>query len=331
MKAMVIRRFGDPGVFEPAELPPPAAGPGEVLIRVAGSGVNPVDTKVRSGALPAIAPPFPAVLHGDVSGTVEAVGAGVTRFKPGDAVYAFAGGFKGTGGALAEFMAADAHLVAPAPAAIGLAAAGALPVVALTAWEAVVERGAVRPGQRVLVQGGAGGVGHVALQLAKCAGADVDTTVSSPAKAEIARGLGADRVVLRREETPADYVARLTGGEGYDVVIDTAGGDSLAASFQAVRAGGTVVTIAARSTQDLSPLHARGATLHVVFLVLPILKGAGRARYGQNLGRLARLVDAGKLRPLFDPEVFAFRDVAAAHRKLEEGRAVGKIRLEAAL
>lgn len=329
MKAMLIRRFGEPDVFEPGELPIPEPGPGQVLIRVAGSSVNPIDVKIRSGAVPAIAPELPAVLHGDVSGVVEAVGPGVTRFQTGDDVFGFAGGCRGFNGALAEFMAADANLLARRPASLDLAQCAVLPIAGITAWESLVERARVQPGQRVLVQGGVGGVGHFGVQLAKACGAIVYTTVSSPIKADIARRLGADFTINYREQAIADYVAEQTNGQGFDVVFDTVGGESLAASFQAVRPGGTVVTIAARSTQDLSPLHARGATLHVVFILLPLVQNRGRERHGETLERLARLVDAGRIRPYLDPEHFTFANVAAAHKKLQDGRAVGKIGLTA--
>jgi len=329
MKAMVINRFGGPEVFELAELPRPEPKPGHLLIKVAASSVNPVDTKIRSGMLAQLSPAFPAILHGDVAGTVDAVGEGVDNFKAGDAVYACAGGFKGLQGALAEYMLADAALVARKPEKLGMAEAAALPLVGITAWEALIERAQIRPGQRVLVQGAAGGVGHIGVQLAKIAGAIVYGTVSTPAKAEIARKVGADYVIFYREKRPAEYVKEFTGGEGFDVVFDTVGGDSLAASFQAVKPNGTVVTIAARSTQDLSPMHAKNASLLVVFMLLPILQPSERRRHGMILERLTRLVDHGRLQPVLDAEHFSFTRVADAHRKLEQNRMIGKIVLEA--
>ncbi len=329
MKAMVINDFGGPEVFEPADLPDPAPRAGEVLIRVAGSSVNPIDWKIRSGAVKAIASPFPAVLHGDVSGTIEALGEGVTDFELGEEVYACAGGMIGLDGALAELMRADARLVARRPTSLDLAASAVVPLVGITAWEALVDRAAIEPGMRVLVHGGTGGVGHLGVQLARWRGAIVTTTVSTHDKAEIAHDLGADEFVLYPEEDVDDYVARLTDGEGFDVVFDTVGGDNIARSIQAARRGGTVVTIAARATQDLSGFHAKGATLHCVFMLLPMLTGRGRQRHGEILARLALLIDQQRIVPRVDPERFAFADVAAAHRKLEDGQAVGKVCLEA--
>ena len=288
-----------------------------------------MDQKIRSGAVPGIAADFPAVLHGDVAGTVEAVGEGVAHLRPGDEVYACAGGVKGFGGALAEFMLADAALVARKPASLGMLAAATLPLVGITAWESLVDRARVEPGQRVLIHGGAGGVGQIAVQLARQCGAIVHATVSTEEKAKIVRSLEADHAILYRQQSVEDYVRQYTGGAGFDVVFDTVGQNNLPNSFAAVRQGGTVVTIAARVTADLGPLHNKGATLHTVLMLLPLLTGQGRPHHGDILARLARLVDAGRMKPLLDPETFAFRDVSAAHRKLESGQVVGKLALEA--
>lgn len=327
MHAMAISRFGDPSVFSLAEIPTPVPGPGQLLIRVAASSVNPLDFKIRAGLLPALAPAFPAVLHGDVAGTVEALGPGVSTFSPGDKVYACAGGIVGHGGALAEFMLADADLVAQAPRSLSLQHAGVLPLAVITAWEALVDRVNIQPGQHVLIHAGVGGVGHLAVQLAKLRGAFVYTTVSSDEKATLARALGADVTINYRTTSVADYVAQYTAGKGFDVVLDTVGGEALSASFAAVKTAGTVVTIAARSTQDLSPLHAKGATLHVVLMLLPMLTSHNRAHHGHILRSVAALVDAGRLRPLIHAQAFSFLDVAQAHATLERGVAIGKISL----
>jgi len=329
MKAMIIEQFGGPEVFKLADVPVPTATHGHVVIRVAATSVNPIDTKIRSGAVAIVAPPFPAVLHGDVAGTVESVGPGVEHLKVGDEVYACAGGVKGSAGALAELMLADADLVVPRPASLSIAESAALPLVGITAWEALIDRARVQPAQRVLVHGGAGGVGHVGIQIAKIAGAIVYATVSSEEKAEIAKRFGADVTINYREQQVDEYVAEHTGGEGFDVVFDTVGGDNLAASFAAAGPGGSVVTIAGRSTQDLAPLHGKNLTLHCEFMLLPLLTGKDRARHGRILIDLARLVDTGRLTPLIDPEPLTFSDVARAHQKLEAGEAVGKIVLRA--
>lgn len=327
MKAMIIRQTGPASVFESAALPRPEPGPGQVLLRIVASSVNPIDTKIRSGAVPLIES-FPAVLHVDGAGEVVALGQGVENFAVGDQVFGMVGGVKGLPGALAEYVAVDARLLARKPASLSFAEAAALPVVALTAWEALHYRAPQPPGARVLVHAGTGGVGHIAVQLAKWAGLRVSATVSSPEKAALVRQLGADEVVNYREETTADYVARLTGGRGFDLVIDTVGGDNLANSFAAARAGGQVVCIAARGTHDLSLMHGKGLSLHVVFKLLPLLSGEGRERVGSDLASLAALAEGGKLKPLLDERLFAFAEVAQAHERLESGRAVGKVVLQ---
>lgn len=325
MQGHVIERFGEPAVFAPAELPRPTPPAGHVLIKVAATSVNPVDAKIRAGALPPIAPAFPAVLHGDVAGVVEEVGLGVAAFAAGEEVYACAGGVKGLGGALAEFMVADADLVAPKPRALSMAEAAALPLVGITAWDGLIDRARIRPGQTALVHGATGGVGQIGIQLAKWAGATVFATGSSEEKLRIARDLGADGAINYREQSVADYVTEHTGGRGFDVVFDTVGGANLAQAFEAVALDGTVVSTSTSQTYDLSPMHAKGLTLHVVFMLIPMLHGTGRARHGAILRELARLADEGAIRPLVDPRRFAVGDVAAAHALLESGQAIGKV------
>jgi NADPH2:quinone reductase len=316
MKAIVLPEFGPAKKFTAQNLPDPEPRPGELLVAVEAGSVNPVDTKIRSGALAVVSPELPGVLHGDVTGTVKAVGEGVTDFAPGDRVWACGGGVKGCDGALAELMRVDARLAAPAPKNLEAAKAGVLPLVGITAWQAVVDRAGVRPGQHVLVHGGSGGVGHVAVQLARAAGARVTATVSQEPKADVVRELGAEEVVIGRDAPEA----------AFDVVIDTLGGENLGKSFTQIATHGTVVTIAARTTADCGPLHAKAATLHVVFMLLPLLTGKGREEHGRILRDLSSLVEAERVRPLIS-EQFPIPDVAAAHESLEEGRHIGKIAL----
>ena len=322
---MVVREFGGPEVFEQREIPRPVPGAGQVLVRVKASSVNPVDTKIRSGMLAAIAPEAPVVLGCDVAGVVEECGAGVSGFSPGDEVYGCAGGVKGSPGALAEYMAADARLLAPKPPGLTFEAAAALPLVSLTAWDGLLDRARVCAGQRVLVHGGAGGVGHVALQLCAAQGAEVWATVSSEEKAAIARRLGAAGTILYRDEPVDEYVQRATGGAGFEVVFDSVGGENVARCFQAAAVSGTVVSISTRTTADLSPLHAKGLSLHVVFMLIPMLYNRGRERHGAILRELSALVAAGKVQPLLDARQFAFSDVAEAHALLQSGKATGKV------
>ncbi|MDP9739106.1 UNVERIFIED_ORG: NADPH2:quinone reductase [Bacillus sp. B2I3] len=328
MKAQIIQSFGDPSVFQLEEVSKPELKPGHVLIQVKASSVNPIDTKVRAGAVPAVAPEFPAVLHGDVAGLVSAVGEEVTEFKVGDEVFGCAGGFKGTGGALAEFMLADADLLAHKPKNLTMEEAAALPLVAITAWEALFNRAHLVPGQDILIHAATGGVGHIAIQLAKWQGATVYTTASSQEKLEIGTRLGADVTINYREESVHDYVQKYTDGKGFDVVFDTVGGENLDRSFEAAAVHGTVAAIAARSTHDLSPVHSKGLSLHVTFMLLKILNKDMHKQYGEILKKVAKVVEEGKLRPLVDPNMFTFDEVSKAHEYMESGKAIGKIVLK---
>lgn len=328
MKALVIEEFGGPEVFEEREMPRPEVRAGHILIRVEATSVNPVDYKIRSGVAAAASPDFPAVLHGDVAGVVEEVGESVTGFSVGDEVYGCAGGFAGMdGGALAEYLLADADLLAKKPRSLTMREAAALPLVAITAWEVLIERANVRPGQTVLVHGATGGVGHLAIQLASAAGANVYATGSSEEKLKIARGLGADAGINYREQSVEDYVAEHTGGRGFDVVFDTVGDDNLIRSFEAARPEGQVASIVTHETYDLSPLHDKSLSLHVVLMLVPLVSGEGRARHGEILTRLTRMVDSGRVKPLLDETRFGLFEAADAHRRLESGDALGKVTL----
>lgn len=324
MKAQVIERFGEPSVFTLADIPKPKIRPGHVLIRVAATSVNPLDARLRRQGGPLV-PSLPAVLHVDVAGVVEEVGAGVHDFVVGDEVYGCAGGVAGNMGALAQYMLADANLIAPKPRSLSLVEAAALPVVAVTAWEGLKYRAAVDGSKTVLVHAATGGVGHIAIQLAKALGARVFATASSAEKLEIARKLGADAGINYKTEPVAEYVRKHTAGRGFDVVYDTVGGKNLDASFEAVAVNGAVITCQSRSTHDLTPLHGKGVTLHVVFMLIPLIHGIDRARHGKTLREAADLVDSGRLRPLIDTEKFSFADIGQAHARLESGKAIGKV------
>ena len=327
MQAQIINRFGSPDVFETADIPVPQVLPGHVLIRVMATSVNPVDLKIRQGApaYASVTPSLPAVLHGDVAGVVEAIGEGVSTFQPGDEVYACPGGVKGLGGALTDYMLADADLVAHKPKSLTMTATAALPLISITAWEAIVDRAKVKPGQRVLVYGATGGVGHIGLQLAKWAGATVYALVSSEEKAAIAHKLGADFTINYRQQTVEEFVAEHTSGRGFDVVFDTVGNDNLQNAFKAAKLNGIVVSIVSTSKQDLTLLHTKGLTLHLVYRLIPILYGIGRVRQGEVLTQVARLVDAGQVQPLLDSTVFNFSEIAQAHQRAESGQALGKV------
>lgn len=330
MKAMLLEKFGDEYLFVQREIERPKPAPGEVLIKVAGSSLNPIDNKIVTlGDQLGFAPKLPAVLGMDVSGVVEEVGSGMPRFYPGDRVFGCAGGLGSIPGALAEYMLVDERLIAPAPMHMDLADAASLPLVSITAWLALFAKASLKEGQTLLVHGGAGGVGHIAVQLGVHAGATVFATVSSDHKAAVVDALGGTPINYREMDVD-QYVAHATGGEGFDVVFDTVGGATLDASFQAAAIGGQVVSTVTRSTHDLSLLHAKSLSLHVVFMLLPMITGQGRGLHGNILSEIAELVDNDSLAVLLDEMRFDFTEIAEAHRYWAGGEALGKIAIDVA-
>ena len=322
MKAVVLEEFGAAPALR--SVPRPAPGPGEVLVRVASSGVNPLDVKISAGAAAhaRVAPPM--ILGIDLAGTVAGVGDGVTRFTVGDEVYGMTGGVGDRPGSLAEYAAVDQDLLARKPARLSMAEASALPLAVITAWEGLVDRAGTRAGQLVLVHGGAGGVGHVAVQLALARGATVFAT-GSGASLDTIRRLGAEPIDYRATPTE-DYVGSATGGEGFDVIFDAVGGATLDASFAAVRTyTGHVVSILGWGSHSLAPLSFRGATYSGVFTLLPLLTGRGRAHHGEILAEAAALAEAGRLTPIVDPAPYDLETVADAHRAVESGKRQGKV------
>jgi NADPH2:quinone reductase len=313
--------------FRVASITRPVAGPGQVLVRIGASGVNPLDVKIYEGVAGHARQALPAILGIDLAGTVEALGEGVTAFRRGDEVYGMTGGVGGHQGSLAEFAAVNAALLAHKPANLSMREAAALPLVFITAWEGLVDRANIQPGQKVLVQGGAGGVGQMAIQIARSFGADVVAIGSAPGRSVIER-LGA--TFVDRADPIADVVDRLTGGVGFDLVYDTAGGNALDSSFAAVRRFGHVVSCLGWGTHALAPLSFRAATYSGVFTLLPLLTGEGQAHHGDILAAATRLVEAGKLLPDLDPHRFTIETVSDAYRALKQGEARGKLVVDVA-
>jgi NADPH:quinone reductase-like Zn-dependent oxidoreductase len=322
MKALVLEQFGSDLTL--TDVPRPTPGPGEVLVRVAASGVNPLDTKIRAGAADHARVAVPAVLGIDLAGTVVELGPGTAgRFDIGDEVYGMTGGVGPHQGSLAEYAAVDADLVATKPARLSMVEAAALPLAVITAWEGLVDRAHVSPGDLVLVHGGGGGVGSVAVQVALARGAVVFATEVG-AGLDAVRALGAEPIDALSTSVE-EYVASATGGRGFDVVFDTRGGATLDASFTAVREHtGHVVSILGWGSHSLAPLSFRGASYSGVFTLLPLLTGHGRAHHGEILRAAAELVDAGRLRPRLSAGRYGWDTVMEAHRAVEQGSA-GKV------
>jgi len=324
MKAMILSDYGPDAKFQATEHEMPRAQAGHVVVRVAASSVNTVDTMIRSmGKDLPLSPELPALLGMDFAGKIEAVGEGVTNFSPGDDVYGCAGGLADLPGALAEFMCADAQLIAHKPKSLSMREAAALPLVGITASEGLQRAGATA-GQKVLVHGGTGGVGHVAVQLAKHLGAHVYATCSGGAQQDIVQGYGATAINYQEEKVD-DYVERYTGGAGFDTIFDTVGGANMTTSFAAAKLNGNIATTVALLEIDLTPAHFKGLSLHVVFMLIPMLHNHARQTHGDILAKLATAVDAGAVTPLLDDRQFALDDVGQAYARLTSGDAVGKV------
>ena len=327
MKAMIIRDFGGPEVFESTDISKPEIKPGHVLVRVAATSVNTVDTMIRQmGKDLPISPELPAVLGMDFAGTVEAVGEGVTEYAGGDEVYGCAGGLGELQGTLAEYMLADARLIARKPNNLSMREAAALPLVGITSYEGLTRAG-ITEGQHVLVHGGAGGVGHVALQLARHFGAKVYATGGGDKQLTLIEELGAKGINYKLE-TVTDYVAKHTDGAGFDVIFDSVGGANMASSFEAAALNGQIATTVSMVELDLSVAHFKGLSLHVVFMLIPMIHNYRREEHGQILNKLTEVVEAGSLHPVLDENRFSLPEIGKAHTRLTSGEGMGKVVVE---
>ena len=329
MKAFLLTRYGGPDATELRDIPVPEAGRGEVLIRVHAAGLNPVDYKIRDGALKAIQPiPLPVVMGCELAGVVEKVGEGADRYKPGDRVFARVA--KDRLGAFAEYAVVQQDLLARMPDGLDMATAAGVPLAGLTALQALRDEMQLKPGSRVFIPGGAGGVGTFAIQIAKWLGAEVTTTASPRGRALVER-LGADRVIDYTTERFQDQLRDMDG------VFDLMGGEVLDAAFGVVKRGGMVVSVAglpepetARKDLGLGPFMTAGFWLVSRKLRAEARRHGVRYRFlfmhpsGAELAELAQMVSEGRLEPVVD-RVFPFAEIGAAMAHLEAGRAKGKV------
>ena len=328
MKAFLLEAYGKGAKLRAADLADPQPGPRDVLVRVHAAGLNQLDSKIRDGAFKLILPyKLPLVLGHDLAGVVVAVGAKVTAFSPGDAV--FARPRDGRIGTLAELIAVDQEDVALKPAGLTMAEAAGIPLVGLTAWQALVELGDVQPGAKVLIHAGSGGVGSIAVQLAKHLGAFVATTTSG-ANAPMLRDLGADLVIDYRKDRFETLLS------GYDLVICGQDGDTLERSLQVLRPGGRLVSISGPPTVGYARAQGMNWLMQQVVRLLSLgIRRKARARGvrydflfmradGGQLASLAALIDAGAIRPVID-RIFPFDQTNEAFAHLDTGRARGKV------
>jgi NADPH:quinone reductase-like Zn-dependent oxidoreductase len=328
MKAVVIDRYGGNEVVREGEMPDPELRDEDVLVQIHAASVNPVDLKIREGKLKLILPyRLPLILGNDLAGVVVQVGPGVRRFKPGDEVYARP--HKDRIGTFAELIAIREDAVAIKPRQLTMEEAASVPLVGLTAWQALVERASVKAGEKVLIHAGSGGVGTMAVQLAKHLGAIVATTTST-ANLDWVKGLGADIVIDYRKD---DFETTL---RDYDVVLDTLGGEALEKSLRVLKPGGKLVSIAGPPDPDFARQMGANWVLRLAMRLLSrrIRRRAKRLRVnysflfmrssGDQLREVGSLIDAGLIRPVVD-QVLPFESTKEALAYVEKGHAKGKV------
>jgi len=328
MRALVFKRYGRPDQVTFVDTPRPSPKPNEILVQVHAAGLNPIDTMIPKGTFkPILHFQLPATLGSDLAGVVVEAGSRVTRFKPGDAV--FASVFDLGTGALAEFATVPEDAAALKPANLDFVQAASIPMVGLTSWQALKIRARLQPGQKIFIPAGSGGIGTFAIQLAKYLGAKVGTTTST-GNVDLVRSLGADEVIDYKKQQFEDVL------RGYDAVLGTIRGDAIEKSLQILKPGSAIVSLV--GPPDAAFARARGMNFLMVLLFgllsRKILRRAkaSRAAYsflfvhpdGSQLGELGKLLEAGHIRPVID-KVFPFAQAKEALAYLETGRAKGKV------
>jgi len=324
MKAAVIRSTGINAPFEIVDMETPSPKEGEVLLRVEAVSINPADVKIRRNG-GGLLPTCPSVLGIDVAGVVEQLGQNVEGLAVGDRVFGVTGGVGRHQGSLAEFQVAEARRLALAPRTLSSREAASLPLITITAWEALFDRARLSKGQSIVIFGASGAVGSIALQLAAHVGAIVTAVVSTAEKADIAKRHGAHEIMFRDEIRGA---IRLH--EKFDVVFDATGQGLFDVAFAVARPQGQVVSIVTRGLVDLTPAHSKGLSLHAVMMLVPLIHHIGIQRHVEILREVAALVDSGKLHPQLDPRHFSLLELEEAFRLVEMGEAKGKIVIEIA-
>jgi NADPH2:quinone reductase len=326
MRAVLMTGIGGPEVLKLSEVAEPqVTGEHDVLVRLRAAAINPVDCKLRSAGI--ISGSLPAVLGVDGAGVVEATGPAVTRFRTGDEVYFCDGGFGPTPGTYQDAKVVDERYLAAKPEPLSFVQAAAAPLVTITAWEAVRGRARVGQGQFVLVQGGAGGVGHMSVQIARLAGARVATTVTSGPKTGLAASLGAELCIDYRREDVGARLRQWTGTDGADVVHDTVGGETFTSCFSLVRPYGDLVSTVESAWEDdaVNLMHDRNLRVSFTWTPAPSVFGWAEHRERQRaiLEQAIRHFDSGELRVQVGA-TFPLEQAAAAHRAVEAGDVLGK-------
>ncbi|MCK9637806.1 MAG: zinc-dependent alcohol dehydrogenase family protein [Methylobacter tundripaludum] len=326
MKAIMMTAIGNPDVLELQDIAEPEISTAtQVKVRLKAAGVNPVDTKIRRNGL-LYDNPLPAVLGCDGAGEVVETGSAVSRFKPGDKVWFCHGGLGREQGNYAEYNVLDQRWVSLMPETSSFTEAAALPLVLITAWGGLIDRGGLQSGQTVLIHAGAGGVGHVAIQLAKLKGARVITTVSSEQKAEFVQALGADEVIRYTKGGFADAVNELTDGKGADLVFDTVGAEVFKQSIQATAHFGRLVTLLDPGELNLAEARIRNLLIGFELMLTPMLRDLPEARdkHVEILNQCAQWLEKGQLKTHIGKQL-SLAEAAKAHELIETGHSTGKI------
>lgn len=330
MKAIAITEPGNYNALKPLTVDKPNITNGnQLLIKLKAAGINPIDTKIRAnpGAFPITLPMIPGF---DGSGIVEAIGSDVTNFKVNDEVYFCQCSFHGQLGCYAEYCLVDCNVVAHKPKSIDFVAAAAVPLVLITAWEALFDRTDLKPDQTIFIPAGAGGVGHVAIQLAKQIGATVCTTVSSEQKSRYARQIGADLVIDYKNENVVERLINFTNNTGVDIAFDTIGGEVFQQCIACTKTYGEVVTILQPDNEtEWSAARLKNLTIGLELMLTPALNNdpVGLRHHGEILKKCAELFDAGKLNTSI-AKVFPLQEAGLAHQHLERSKPIGKVVLD---
>jgi len=328
MKAVLMHSNGGINVLKLAEIAPPKiTQPHEVLVRLKAAGVNPIDTKIRSRGT-FFPDEMPTILGCDGAGVVEAIGENVANFQVGDEVYFCQGGLgKKNTGNYAEFTVVDERFIAAKPKSLSFAEAAAAPLVLITAWESLYDRGRLQNGQKVLIHGGCGGVGHVSIQLAKLRGAEVYTTVGSPDKERLARQFGANFPILYKQIDFVQCILNSTDNEGVDLAFDTVGGETFFDTIKAVKLYGDLVTIL-QPNGDLKIARNRNLRISLELMLTPMLINSipYQQYHADILTQCANWIDEGKLK-IHLSQTFPLSEAYLAHQAIESGSTTGKIAL----
>ena len=329
MKAVLMHATGNPDVLQFQDIASPEISTStDVLVRLNAAGVNPIDTKLRRGLYPV--DKLPTILGCDGAGIVEKTGDKVRQCKAGDPVYFFHGGIGGVQGNYAENIVLDERYITRKPESIDFIHAAAAPLAMITAWETLHDRAQIKSGDKVLIHAGAGGVGHIAIQMAKQAGAYVYTTVSSHEKADFVKMLGADKAINYHEQDFIEFILDSTKGKGVDMAMDNVGGPMIESTFPAIRHYGDMVTLLQPDADvDWSIARQRNLRFSMELMLSPVLFNLEKAQRHQTwiLKECTRLIDNNQLKIHVD-ETFTLEQAAKAHTKIEGGSITGKIVLE---